>query len=146
MTVCAHYNRIPSIDPRYEICARCHTEFRRPGVEAPTPPTGYKPTSREAYRHSGGSSIVRDRIEALFEELGSMTDEQLFDAYRDRYGGLRNTVLPSRNALYQDGRVVNSGHRATVRSGRTAIVWSLASHDVPRPAATNAQQLVGRRS
>lgn len=93
---------------------------------APPPPTGYKQTSREAYHHAGGKREVEVRIERLFATHGPMTDERLFELYSEQHGGYRNTVLPTRNALYKDGTVINTGRRDTVRSGRTAIVWALA--------------------
>jgi hypothetical protein len=103
----------------------CAVVDRRQEPPAPSP-TGYQQTSMEAYeatRHAAG--VVANRIRELYRDLGSLTDEALFDAYVAKWGGYRNTVLPCRNALAKTGEVVNTGRRSAVRSGRTAIVWEL---------------------
>lgn len=90
-------------------------------------PTGYKQTSREAWESTWATLPERSRwILAIYKQHGAMTDEELYDRYSDEHGGYRNTVLPTRNALYKAGFIENSGRRARVKSGRSAIVWRLS--------------------
>lgn len=90
--------------------------------------TGYKATSFDAWVASLPTLNATQRVILdLYRSRGPMTDEAMYEAY----GALdpaayRNTVLPARNALYKIGAVVDTGKRAQVKSGRTAIVWGLA--------------------
>ncbi len=66
------------------------------------------------------AKILRERV---FEALGlkPATDQQL--AIRLNIG--LNTIRPRRGELVKTGRVRDSGVRATLESGRKAIVWEV---------------------
>lgn len=92
----------------------------------PEPTSGYQPTSRNAWMDSLPKlNATQKVILDLYQRHGPMTDEAMFEAY----GALdphayRNTVLPARTALLKAGVVYDTGKRAPVRSGKSAIVWA----------------------
>lgn len=89
-------------------------------------PSGYQPTSRNAWMDSLPKlNATQKVILGLYERHGPMTDEAMFEAYGAlEPNAYRNTVLPARTALLKAGVVYDTGKRATVRSGKTAIVWA----------------------
>ena len=85
--------------------------------------TGDPDTSYEAAERVVSITATRRAILNLLEVHGPMTDEdiaRLYDGPRSSPSGLRTR----RSELVRAGRVVDTGHRARLSTGRHGIVWA----------------------
>ena len=69
---------------------------------------------------------VRDRICDILAHKGTLTHHGIINAYRKWYGDVPESTVRTRvSELRQMGRVVDSGQRLVIDSGRAAILWEL---------------------
>lgn len=86
-------------------------------------------TSHEAARTVTDIRCSQSEVLRVFDAYGEMTDEQLLDSYSSTSSheqspsGLRTR----RSELVKMGYLKDSGERATMSTGRQAIVWRTTS-------------------
>lgn len=101
-------------------------------------------TSHEA---AGSVRELTDRQRAVltcFHVWGPMTDEQLVDRYQrsDRPAQSPSGIRTRRSELVARGDVIDTGEKATMTTGRKAILWDA----IPAPRATVYEDMTGEVS
>jgi hypothetical protein len=113
----------PSLDPRFEYCSACGESQRIPVAVArhSDPDTS----------HLAAESLTAERIRQSQAEVlrtlslyGPMDDTELVALLRDVQSP--SGVRTRRSELVRLGKVIDSGARATLKSGRRGIVWACA--------------------
>lgn len=103
-------------------------------------PTAYARRTDPETSHEAAQSIRSDKLRrsqeavlALFRAQGAMTDVELVEFYAKRaeFGRVvpqsDSGIRTRRSELVTAGKVIDSGERVKLPSGRRAIVWKAAS-------------------
>lgn len=89
-------------------------------------------TSHEAAKSVSKLKEMYDTMLIAFESLGPMNDDQLIKLWKVGVKELgwreasESGIRSRRSELVAQGKIIDSGKRVKMRSGRLSIVWELA--------------------
>lgn len=113
------------IHPRANAAARKEHLGKVWDVDEPRARTTDPETSHEAAASVRNRTATQDEILRVLSEEGPSTDERIAGWYESPPAS-PSGIRTRRAELVAQGKVVNTGKRAHVATGRMAIVWGLA--------------------
>lgn len=125
----------PTLDPsiRSGYCVKCNKRrlFMADREPAPVARQTDPETSHAAAASVRNPGLDRERVFRVLDQEGPMTDEEILARCHTFYAP---TISPSgartrRAELVKEGRVVDTGAKKRLSTGRMAIIWARRSTD-----------------